>query len=110
MLTNYNIPVIVVIIKVFENNGLKELIQQDCPKAKYVIRVQAESVILCDGYEIKPKNLDLLVNQTYEFISKGMKNAFIASQKINLNLKEKAALNFIELYRVDSIKQEILKI
>jgi len=104
MLTEFNIPVIVVITKALVDNGLKESIEQTCPNTKCVIRVQATSILLSGGYEIKPKNLELLVKETNDVIPEGIKNAFIASQKVNVDLKEKKALYIIELYRTDAIK------
>jgi len=96
LLIRYRIPVIVVITKALFNRGLEKIIKEYCPLIKGIIRVRAEKFVFEEGVELPSLNLSKLVELTNDVLDEGMKNAFIASQKVQWELKFEIAFNTIE--------------
>ena len=101
MLLEY-MPVVVVITKCFlQNTGLQKIIQETFPNLN-VIRVQSVPIILEGGHEIQPKNLVELVVLTNNLITPIIQNAFIASQKVSLDLKKEKSQKIINFLKEES--------
>jgi len=101
MLLEY-MPVVVVITKCYlQNTGLQQIAEERFPNLK-VIRVQSVPVKLEGGHIVKSKNLVELVLLTNNIITPVIQNAFIASQKVNLDLKKEKAQSTIRYIMKDS--------
>lgn len=101
MLLKY-MPVIVVITKCYTiNNGLENQAKEMFPDLN-VIRVQSVPIKLEGGHEIQPKNLVELVNLTNSVITPLIQDAFIASQKVDLELKKDRAQKIIKIIKKDT--------
>jgi uncharacterized protein (DUF697 family)/GTPase SAR1 family protein len=83
-----HIPVIVVITKARNDDGFRAKVQQILPHAKNVIRVLAIQEKLDGGFILPPLNLRELVELTMEVIPEGLKRAFTAAQRVDINLKK----------------------
>jgi len=90
MLLRYNIPIIIVITKALYDENFIEVVKQLCPNVTDFVRVISETYTISNK-EIEPMNLDLLVKMTNNVLPNGIKNAFISSQKVLLNLKNEAS-------------------
>ena len=88
LLTEYNIPIIVVITKSRSDNGFKDVVRKICHQASQHLRVRALPEILDDGHVLPPMNITELVEATHEIIPEGKKEAFVAAQQVSLRLKE----------------------
>jgi len=89
------IPVIVVLCKLLSMNdttGLKEVIMK---RFEYVSGVIVLNIVNYNTYTLKPFNLENLVILTNEVLDEGMRNAFIASQKIDLRFKKERAVKTV---------------
>jgi small GTP-binding protein len=87
MLDEY-MPVIVVITKSRSDQGFRSKVQEILPLAKNVIRVRAIEEELDDGYILKNMNLPELVDLTIQVIPEGLRRAFVAAQKVDIELKK----------------------
>ncbi|NJR48596.1 MAG: DUF697 domain-containing protein [Leptolyngbyaceae cyanobacterium CSU_1_3] len=87
MLSEY-MPVIVVITKARTDGGFRAEVQQILPNAKNVIRVRAAQEELDEGFVLPPMNLRELVDLTMQVVPEGLKRAFTAAQKVDINLKK----------------------
>jgi len=96
VLIRYKIPVIVVITKAMCDRGLEKIIKDYCPLIKGIVRVRAEKFVFEGGVELPSLNLSKLVELTNDVLDEGMKNAFIASQKVQWELKFAIAFITIE--------------
>ena len=94
LLSDNNIPVIVVITKARSNESFKETVEDILDDARNVVRVRAIDETIGDMV-IPTMGLDTLVSITNEVIPEGQKAAFSASQKISLDLKIKSANKII---------------
>ena len=70
-----------------------------CSKANGHIRVRAKPMKISEKIEINTMNLEKLVEVTYKILPNGIKNAFIASQKVLLKLKNDVSTNIIQEYK-----------
>ncbi|ORX42616.1 hypothetical protein BCR36DRAFT_337112, partial [Piromyces finnis] len=106
MLLEY-MPVIIVITKCYTfDNGLQAKAKETFPDLN-VMRVQSIPIKLEGGHEIKPKNLIELVLLTNNIIIPIIQNAFIASQKVSLDLKKEKVQKIIKYLMEES--KEITK-
>ncbi|NJN96341.1 MAG: GTP-binding protein, partial [Anaerolineales bacterium] len=87
MLARNNIPTLAVITKAKADNGFSKKVQELLPEVRNVTRVRAKEIILDDGYELAPMGLENLVKLTMELVPESVKNAFVAAQRISLDLK-----------------------
>jgi small GTP-binding protein len=83
-----HVPVVVVITKARADEGFRAKVQQILPKAKNVIRVRAKEDKLDGGFTLPPMNLCELVDLTMQVVPEGLKRAFTAAQKVDINLKK----------------------
>ncbi|MEC4812650.1 MAG: DUF697 domain-containing protein [Scytonema sp. PMC 1069.18] len=88
MLNEHNIPVIAVITKAMSDGGFKDEVINILPDVKNAIRVNSIMTELDDGIVIKPKGLKELVDLTMQVVPEGQKSAFVASQKVDIELKK----------------------
>jgi uncharacterized protein (DUF697 family)/predicted GTPase len=95
LLSSY-MPVIVVITKarqdkVHDSDGqvksFRQIVQSQLPLAKNVIRVRAIQEELDEGHILPPIGLHDLVKLTMEVVPEGTQRAFVAAQKVDLELK-----------------------
>ncbi len=90
MLAQY-MPVIAVITKAKEDvvhgTSFKSTVERLLPNVRNVVRVRAIPETLDDGHQLPISGLDQLVELTMEVIPDGQRNAFIAAQKVNIELK-----------------------
>jgi uncharacterized protein (DUF697 family)/predicted GTPase len=91
MLSDFPIPVVIVITKAQRDGGFKAEVQRLIPQAANVIRVRAIKDVDDDGHVKEPMNLKDLVNLTVNLLPEGQKSAFIAVQKADRSLKRKQA-------------------
>lgn len=87
MLYKNKIPVIAVITKAKADNGFRQKVQEILPQVKNVIRIRALPEILDDGHKLEPMGLEDLVKATFEIVPEGRQNAFVAAQRVSLELK-----------------------
>ena len=87
------IPVIVVLTqgeKKKDNTFLNE-VKKSAAQAKQVVKILAQPCEIDEGIIIPSYGLDTLVQVTEELIPEAQKKAFIAAQKVDLEMKKKAA-------------------
>jgi small GTP-binding protein len=89
-------PVIVVITKsrqdkVCDSDGqfrsFRQIVQSQLPLAKQVVSVRAIREEQDDGHISMPTGLDKLIQSTMEVVPEGTQRAFVAAQKVDLELK-----------------------
>jgi len=90
-LSRLGVPVIGVITKTRSDKGFRATVQQLLPAARNVVSVRAIQEELDDGPILPPKGLYDLVNLTMEIVPEGHRNAFVAGQKIDVELKQRRA-------------------
>jgi len=97
VLLKNNIPVIVVITKMKNkiDSKLLKVIENYFPDIN-IVRVRERSINYVNETEKKPENLDELVDLTYQIINPSTRYAFIASQKVNSNLKKEISKEIIK--------------
>ena len=89
LLTKLNIPTIAVITKARADDGFRDIVVEILPDAKDVIRVQAKEERLDNGSTNPIHGLQELVDKTIQFVPEAHQNAFIAAQRVDINLKKK---------------------
>eukprot|EP00833_Pecoramyces_ruminatium_P009020 jgi/Orpsp1_1/1183052/evm.model.c7180000083667.1 len=118
LLLSLDIPVIIVLTKSMSSDTkFLEEVKNICPKVNdNIIQVHAEEIKFDDGYILKPKNLNKLIENTNKFLSENKKISFIASQKVFIDIKEKTVKNYIneqiendEFLNKEILNEEILK-
>ena len=85
------IPVIIVLTQSDTFSGLFDEIKNLTTKAKQVVELLAQESVAKNGSVIAPYGLDVLVNVTKEVLPEAVENAFIAAQKIDMEMKQSAA-------------------
>lgn len=81
-------PVIAVITKARSDQGFRSTVQQILPLVKNVSRVRAIQEELDEGYVLSPMGLRELVDLTMQVVPEGLKRAFTAAQKVDIELKK----------------------
>ena len=87
MLADY-MPVITVVTKARSDQGFRAKVQELLPLTKNVIRVRAVQEELDEGYILAPMGLRELVDLTMQVVPEGLRRAFTAAQKVNIELKK----------------------
>jgi len=90
-----HMPVIAVITKARADGGFQKAVRKLLPQARAVIRVRAMREELDDGHALEPFGLDDLVAATGELFPEGQRLAFVAAQKVDLELKRNAARGIV---------------
>ncbi len=88
MLADSNIPVIAVITKARSDKGFRATVLQILPLARNAVQVRAIEEELDEDIVLPPKGLGDLVNLTMEVVPEGLKRAFTAAQKVDIELKK----------------------
>lgn len=94
MLAKY-MPVMAVITKARSDRGFRAKVQELLPLAKSVLRVRAVEERFDDGHTLAPFGLAELIEATVEVAPEGMRNAFVAAQKVSIGAKRKAAFKIV---------------
>lgn len=81
------IPVVGVITKARADNGFRSEVQSLLPEASNILRVRAIEEVFDDGHKLSTMGLTELVTHTLELFPEGQRRAFVAAQKIDLELK-----------------------
>jgi uncharacterized protein (DUF697 family) len=90
-----HMPVIAVITKARADCGFRNAVRDLLPQARAVIRVRALREELDDGHSLEPLGLDDLVAATCDLFPEGQRLAFVAAQKVDLELKRQAARGIV---------------
>jgi len=90
-----HMPVIAVITKARSDQGFRATVQKLLPEARAVIRVRALAERLDDGHVMPPHGLGELVAETCELFPEGQRRAFVAAQKVDLDLKRENAREIV---------------
>jgi uncharacterized protein (DUF697 family) len=85
------VPVVGVITKARSDHGFRAHVQDLMPHAKNVVRVRALREELDDGHVLEPMNLCELVELTMTLVPEGQRRAFVAAQKVDVDLKKRHA-------------------
>lgn len=88
MLADLNIPTIAVITKARADQGFRTQVQQILPLVGNVVRVRAMAEELDEGIVLPSMGLSELVEVTMEVVPHGLKRAFVAAQKVDIELKK----------------------
>ena len=84
-------PVLGVITKARSDEGFRAEVQGLLPDARNVVRVRAIAEELDDGHTLEPMGLDDLIEATVGLIPEGIKQAFVAAQRVSLRQKRERA-------------------
>jgi uncharacterized protein (DUF697 family) len=85
------VPVIGVITKSRSDRGFRARVQELMPHAKNVVRVRALREELDDSHVLEPMGLRELVELTMTLVPEGQRRAFVAAQKVDIDLKKRHA-------------------
>jgi uncharacterized protein (DUF697 family)/predicted GTPase len=85
------VPVVAVITKSRADQGFRARVQELIPAAHNVIRVRALREQFDDGHVLEPMGLRELVELTMTLVPEGQKRAFVAAQKVDIDLKKRHA-------------------
>ncbi|MBD2156005.1 GTPase [Leptolyngbya sp. FACHB-16] len=88
MLADRNIPIIAVITKARSDNGFRNTVLQILPLVSNAVRVRAIEEKLDEGQVLRPMGLQELVDLTMQVVPEGLKRAFTAAQKVDIDLKK----------------------
>lgn len=88
MLANRNVPTIVVITKARSDKDFRNTVLQILPLVRNAVRVRAIQEEFDEGTIIPAMGLDTLVKATMEVVPEGLKRAFAAAQKVDIELKK----------------------
>src|SRR4051812_36776223 len=81
-----HVPVVGVVTKARADRGFRAQVQELMPQARNVVRVRALREELDDGHVLEPMGLAELVNLTMEMVPEGHRRAFVAAQKVDVDL------------------------
>ena len=90
-----HMPVLAMITKARSDRGFRAKVQELLPLAKSVLRVRAVEERFDDGHTLAPFGLAELIDATVEVSPEGMRNAFVAAQKVSIDAKRKAAFKVV---------------
>lgn len=88
MLADRNIPVIAVITKARADQGFRAEVLQILPLVSNAVRVRAIEEELDEGFVLPATGLKDLVDSTMQVVPVGLKRAFTAAQKVDIELKK----------------------
>ena len=88
MLADRNIPTIAVITKARSDNGFRATVLQILTLVSNAVRVRAIDEELDEGMILRQMGLGDLVDLTMQVVPEGLKRAFAAAQKVDIDLKK----------------------
>jgi uncharacterized protein (DUF697 family)/GTP-binding protein EngB required for normal cell division len=91
LVASHDIPVIGVITKARTDQGFRAEVQRLLPRASNVVSVRALAEVLDEGVQLPSRGLPELVDATMTVIPEGHRTAFVAAQRVNLELKQRRA-------------------
>jgi len=94
-LLSKHMPVIGIITKASSDEGFKVEVQGHLKQAKNIVRVNAISKTLDDGYVVKASGLNELIELVMEIIPEGQKKAFVAAQRVSIKQKRDTSLAIV---------------
>jgi uncharacterized protein (DUF697 family)/GTPase SAR1 family protein len=86
-----HVPVVGVITKARADRGFRTRVQELMPEAPNVVRVRALRDEFDDGHILEPMGLRELVELTMTLVPEGQRRAFVAAQKVDIELKKRHA-------------------
>ncbi len=86
-----HVPVIAVITKARSDSGFRAKVQELLPQARNVVRVRAIQEELDEGHTLPPMGLMELIDLTMQLVPESHSNAFVAAQRVDMQLKKKRA-------------------
>ena len=86
-----HMPVLGVITKARSDEGFRAKVQSLLPEARNIVRVRAIPEVLDDGHTLERMGLDDLIEATVGLIHDGIKQAFVAAQRVSLRQKRESA-------------------
>ena len=84
-------PVLGIITKARSDEGFRAEVQRLLPEARNVVRVRAIAETLDDGHTLEPMGLDDLIEATLGLLPDGIRQAFVAAQRVSLRQKRERA-------------------
>lgn len=90
-LSELGLPVISVVTKARADRGFRNEVWKLCPEVRQVVRVRAIYERDDEGHEYQPMGLDTLIGATMEVVPEGVRSAFVAAQRVSLDLKKSRA-------------------
>jgi uncharacterized protein (DUF697 family)/GTP-binding protein EngB required for normal cell division len=84
-----HVPVIVIITKARADEGFRSKVQELLPKARNVVRIRAIAEQLDEGFVLPPMGLIELIDLTMQVVPEAQRNAFVAAQRVDIELKRK---------------------
>jgi uncharacterized protein (DUF697 family)/GTP-binding protein EngB required for normal cell division len=91
LVAKQGIPVVGVITKARSDVGFRAEVQRLLPQAANVVSVRALAEVLDEGIELPSRGLPELVDVTMTLIPEGHRTAFVAAQRVSLDLKQRRA-------------------
>ena len=88
MLADHGIPVIAVITKARSDKGFRATVLQMLPNVVNAVRVRAIREELDEGIILPAMGLEDLIALTMQVVPEGIKRAFTAAQKVDIELKK----------------------
>ena len=86
-----HMPVLGVVTKARSDEGFRAEVQRLLPEARNVVPVRAIRETLDDGHTLEPMGLDDLINATVGLIGEGVRQAFVAAQRVSMRHKKERA-------------------
>ncbi len=84
-------PVLGIITKARSDEGFRAEVQRLLPEVGNVVRVRAIAETLDDGHTLEPMGLDDLIEATLGLLPEGIRQAFVAAQRVSLRQKRERA-------------------
>jgi len=97
ILEDFNVPVIGVITKARSDKGFRAEVQRILPSLINIVRVRAIPEDLDDGHILPTKGLPELVELTMQAVPKAFQRAFVAAQKVDIQLKKEQSQKIVAL-------------
>lgn len=105
MLVDHNIPVIAVIKKTRSDKGFRAEVLRILPLVSNTVRVRAIDEELDEGIILPAMELKDLVDLTMQVVPEGLKRAFTAAQKVDIELKKHNLMESLQGQRL--VRQEL---
>lgn len=91
LVASFGIPVVAVVTKARSDQGFRAEVQRLLPRAANVVSVRSITELLDEGVQLPPRGLPELVDVTMTLIPEGHRTAFVAAQRVSLELKQRRA-------------------
>lgn len=95
MFARYDVPVVAVVTKARNDQGFSSEVHKLLPTVRNVSRVRALAEVDEEGNQLNQKGLPELIDLTAQLVPEAQRTAFVAVQKVNLELKKARALGYV---------------